>query len=67
MEPMRLLKKNATFLWNKGAEVSFNQLKEAFKSNELLIFPDHEKEFVVETDASDFAVSFVLSQVSDKG
>jgi len=67
MEPMRLLlKKNTTFLWNKEAEVSFNQLKESFKNNELVIFPDHEKEFVVETDARDFAFGCVLSQVCDK-
>jgi len=66
MEPLRrLLKKNCTFNWDDSAENAFNKLKEAFKVDEILIFPDPDKEFTVETDASDFAVGCVLSQVSD--
>lgn len=65
MEPLRkLLKKNTKFVWDNLAEESFNNLKKSFLSNEILIFPDHEKEFTVETDASNFAVGCVLSQVS---
>jgi len=40
-------------------------LKESLKADEVLIFPNPEKEFIVETDASDFAVGCILSQVSD--
>jgi len=67
IEPLRkLLKKNADYLWNEEANNAFNKLKNAFLNNEVLIFPDPEKEFVVETDASDFAVGCILSQVSPK-
>jgi len=66
MEPLRkLLKNNSNFDWDNEADRSFNLLKDAFKNDELLIFPDPEKEFVVETDSSDFAVGCVLSQVSN--
>ena len=40
-------------------------MKESLKADEVLIFPNPEKEFIVETDASDFAVGCILSQVSD--
>jgi len=65
IEPLRtLLKKENNFNWNSEAENAFKKLKESFKIGEVLIFPDPEKEFVVETDASDFAVGCVLSQIS---
>eukprot|EP00833_Pecoramyces_ruminatium_P008925 jgi/Orpsp1_1/1182957/evm.model.c7180000083281.1 len=57
MEPLRkLLKKDTKFIWNDEAETAFNKLKNAFKYGEVLIYPDSEKEFIVETDASDFAI-----------
>jgi len=62
----KLLKKNADYLWNEVANNSFNKLKNAFLNNEVLIFLDPEKEFIVETDSSDFAVGCILSQVSPK-
>jgi len=65
MEPLRaLLRRNDQFTWSKEADDSFNKLKESFKIGEVLIFPDPEKEFIVETDASDFAVGCVLSQIN---
>ena len=67
MEPLRkLLKKDIEFVWSPDANNAFTKLKEAFTGDNILIFPDYEKEFVVETDASDFAVGCVLSQLSDK-
>ena len=67
MEPLRiLLKKNNEFKWNDDAENAFKKLKLAFTTDEILIYPDPDKEFTVETDASDFAVGCILSQISDK-
>jgi len=57
------LKKNTDFIWDVRADNAFNELKNAFSGNEVLIYPDPEKEFVVETDASDYAVGCILSQV----
>jgi len=67
MEPLRrLLRKETIFNWDTKADEAFNKLKESFSTNNLLIHPDHNKEFVVETDASDFAIGCVLSQRSDE-
>ena len=63
IEPLRhLLMKNNLFKWNKQADEAFNNLKNSFNENKVLIHPDHDKEFFVETDASDFAVGCILSQ-----
>jgi len=67
MEPLRkLLKKENPFIWDKSAEDAFQKLKDSFKADDFLIFPDPDKEFIVETDASDFAVGCILSQVSSE-
>ena len=66
MEPLRiLLKKNSEYIWNDQAENAFKNLKKSFLSNEILIFPDYNKEFIVETDASNYAIGCVLSQISE--
>ena len=64
IEPLwTLLKKNTDFILDVREDNAFNELKNAFSGNEVLIYPDPEKEFVVETDASDYAVGCILSQV----
>jgi len=67
MEPLsNLLKKNVTFIWDESKDEAFKKLKSSFKDNEFLIFTNPEKEFILETDASDYAVGCVLSQIYDK-
>jgi len=64
MEPLRkLLKKNNSFIWDNTTENTFNELKNSFVTDEILIFPI--QNVTVETDASDFAVGCVLSQISN--
>ena len=57
-----LLKKNTTFMWTSEANTSFEKLKEAFTSAPLLHIYDPSAPCVLETDASDFAISGVLNQ-----
>ena len=59
-----LLKKNTPFRWSKDAQSAFDFLKSAFTSAPILSFPDRSLQFLVETDASNFAIGAVLSQVS---
>ncbi|KAI7933772.1 hypothetical protein MJO29_016727 [Puccinia striiformis f. sp. tritici] len=51
--------------WLPIQEVAFKQLKEALTSAPILLMPDALKKFVMETDASDFAVGAVLLQDGD--
>ena len=57
-----LTKKDRAFVWDDGAEKSFNQLKTAMVTAPVLQLPDFEREFVVTTDASEVSVGGILQQ-----
>ncbi|KAH9266412.1 hypothetical protein BASA84_001139, partial [Batrachochytrium salamandrivorans] len=61
----KLLKKDAPFSWGADQEKSINDLKKAFSNSSFLAHPCDSKPFILETDASDFAISGVLSQFDD--
>ena len=56
-----LTKKNAAFVWTEDCERAFQELK-----RRLVSAPDHGK-YVLDTDASDFALGAVLQQEQDDG
>ncbi|KAK5670272.1 hypothetical protein QVD99_8720 [Batrachochytrium dendrobatidis] len=62
----KLFKKDVPFKWGPEQERSFLELKAAFASADFLVHPDDSRPFILETDASDFAISGVLSQYDDK-
>ena len=49
-------------LWNTEAKESFEKLKKLISSKPVLRMPDHEKEYVLRTDASDRGLGAVLLQ-----
>lgn len=57
-----LLKKNVTFDWNALCEEAFNKIKEKLTSPPILQFPDFSKNFILTTDASQYAIGSILSQ-----
>ncbi|KAL2225830.1 UNVERIFIED_CONTAM: Retrovirus-related Pol polyprotein from transposon [Sesamum indicum] len=57
-----LLKKTGTWNWTPQCQVAFDDLKKAMVTNPVVALPDMSKPFVVETDASDFALKGVLMQ-----
>jgi hypothetical protein len=59
--------KDKTFSWNPTAQAAFDTLKMAFTFAPILIHPDPAKPFIVETDASDFALGTILSQFGIDG
>jgi hypothetical protein len=59
--------KNKPFSWNPIAQAAFDTLKMAFTSAPILIHLDPVKPFIVETDASDFALGAILSQFGIDG
>ena len=62
-----LQKKSASWRWSKKEQAAFAALKRAFASEVVLKHADPNRAFVVETDASDYAVGCVLSQRDDAG
>ena len=61
----KLTRKNVQFIWGKEQQKAFDKLKQLFTSAPILRNPDSNKPFIVETDASNFAVGAVLSQEFD--
>eukprot|EP00833_Pecoramyces_ruminatium_P010577 jgi/Orpsp1_1/1184609/evm.model.c7180000090259.1 len=55
-------KKKCSFNWSPDQQKAFDKLKELFTSAPILRHPDSNKPFIVETDASNFAVGAILSQ-----
>jgi len=62
-KPMTLLlKKESNFVWNDACEMAFRSLKEKLLTEPILKYPDFNKQFVLSTDALNFAIGSVLSQ-----
>jgi hypothetical protein len=57
-----LLIKNTPFVWNRRTDEAFITLKDLLTSEPLLQYPDFMKPFVLTTDASNKALSPILSQ-----
>jgi hypothetical protein len=62
-----LLKKDTHFLWTQAQDLAFNALKNAFSYSEILAHPNEDLPFILETDASDFGVGGILSQLQADG
>ena len=60
-----LTKKNVEWVWSSRCQDSFERLKFSVLSAPSLNHPNFDLPFVLETDASDFAVGAVLSQPVD--
>ncbi|GBG73092.1 hypothetical protein CBR_g12808 [Chara braunii] len=58
-----LLRKNPPRAWTPLHEDAFHALKKAVTCASVLHLPDFDRPFILTTDASDFAVGAVLSQV----
>lgn len=62
-----LLKKGTDWRWGASEEQSFNQIKEQFLTEVLLIHPDPARPYILETDSSHYGVGAVLYQELDNG
>eukprot|EP00833_Pecoramyces_ruminatium_P008145 jgi/Orpsp1_1/1182177/evm.model.c7180000080193.1 len=61
-----LTRKNVEYQWSEECDKAFNHLKESFTKEPILAHADPDLPFVVETDASNFAIGAVLSQRNEK-
>jgi len=60
-------KGNEKLVWSDQCEESFNQLKSALQETPVLAYPDFNKVFILDTDASFDAIGAVLSQLDEYG
>ncbi|GBG73416.1 hypothetical protein CBR_g16132 [Chara braunii] len=58
-----LLRKNPPWAWTPLHEDAFRALKKAVTCTPVLHLPDFDRSFILTTDASDFVVGAVLSQI----
>jgi len=58
---------NKKIEWTSGLEEVFNGMKEALMMSPILCFPDINKEFILDTDASFDTIGAVLSQKDNNG
>ena len=65
--PLTRLTGNVTFRWTSEEQSAFDSLRDAFVSNPALAQFDPDRETVLETDASGYAVAGCLSQYDDVG
>jgi hypothetical protein len=60
-----LLRKDAPFDWSERQQATFEALKTAHCSEQVLAYPNFGSQFILTTDASKVAVAAILSQVHD--
>lgn len=61
----KLLRKNEKFVWGPEQQESFLKMKSVLASDVVLALPDFNKQFILETDSSGYAILAVLSQILD--
>ena len=59
----RLLEAGQAFIWTDECEVAFEDLKAALTGEEIMAFQRDEGPFILDTDASDYGIGGVLSQM----
>jgi len=61
------LKKGVRWKWNEDDSRAFQELKDRLKAQIFLYVPDRNKDFYMDTDASDSAIGAVLYQIDNLG
>ncbi|EQB60915.1 krab-a domain-containing protein [Vairimorpha apis BRL 01] len=62
------LKKNGnSWKWTEEMDAEFKELKDVMRKMGKLTLPDYNKEFILETDASNYRLGAVLRQKNEKG
>jgi len=59
--------KHRTIVWNAQCSLAFNHLKDALAKQPVLAIPDPKRPFLIETDASEWAIGGVLYQFDNEG
>ena len=62
-----LTKKDVDFVRSEACELAFHQLKKLLTEAQVLAFPEYDRGFLLETDASGAVLGAVLAQKQDDG
>lgn len=62
LAPLTAMTGKKTFEWLPEHEAAFKQMKAIVATDALLAYPDHNKSFHIETDASDYQLGAVIKQ-----
>ncbi|QRW11207.1 Retrotransposable element Tf2 protein [Ceratobasidium sp. AG-Ba] len=60
-------KKDTKFEWTQECQQAFEEIKKRVSQDPVLIHPDPDKPFILETDASGIAIGAILSQRGEDG
>ena len=63
----QIMEKNRVFDWTKECQEAFDKLKTALSCPPVLSYPDVNKRFILDTDASGLGISGIISQVFEDG
>ena len=61
-----LTKQDKVYTWNSQQQTAFDTLKQKITTDPVLIYPKFDRPFIVQCDASGYAIAGILSQISDK-
>ena len=64
---LNLTRKDVIFKWTDECQRSFEIMRDILCSDPVLAYPDFDLPFILDTDASNFAIGAVLSQVHEDG
>jgi transposase InsO family protein len=62
-----LLKKDKSWKWGSEQQKSFESIRDQILKSPILVFPDFDKQKMIETDSSTYASGGVLNQLEDDG
>ena len=62
LEPLTNLTGKTKFVWTETCTQAFEKMKSIIATDCLLIYPDHNEKFIIETDASDYQLGAVIKQ-----
>ena len=61
----KLTCKGQAFIWSANCQLAFDKLKEQLTKSPIMAYPREDCIFILDTDASNFGIGAVLSQIQD--